>query len=171
MKICLIDTETTGTNPYRHELIEIGFIVFNTDDPDEIFECNMKVKPEHIDRADPQALLVNGFREEDWADAKDLKEALTFLQVRAYGAIFMAYNVTFDWNFIDVAFKRYKLQSPFNYHKICVMSMAWLKLPHLKSISLKSVCAELGLPVEDDIHRALHGAQRAFAVYKKLLTI
>jgi DNA polymerase-3 subunit epsilon len=170
MKICILDLETTGLDASIHEIIEIGAVVFDSASPSTTTkELSLKVKPERLNVADPNALKINGFRLEDWADAIPLGQALLRLQMLCDArSIFMAYNVTFDWAFIQQAYKTEAMRNPFNYHKLCLMTYAWSKMPSAKSLKLRDMCTLLGIAPEGNIHHALAGAKSAFEVYKKL---
>lgn len=171
MKVCIIDLETTGTDASRHEIIEIGAVIFDSSNPTQLYaEHNWKVKPIHIMTADLKALSINGYSADRWTDAMKLEDALQELQTHAHGSVFMAYNVCFDWSFISEAYRRALIRNPFNYHKLCVMTYAWSKVPQATSLKLRDMCEALGIPPEPEVHRALNGAKRAFEVYKRLST-
>lgn len=171
MKVCIIDLETTGTDASRHEIIEIGAVIFDSSSPGTVvYTMDVRVKPKHVETGDPGAFKVNGYVEEEWKDARPLEEALQELQQAAHGAVFMAYNVCFDWAFIDAAYKAAGIRNPFNYHKLCLMTYAWSRRPQATSLKLRDMCAALGIAPEPEVHRALNGAKRAFEVYKRLST-
>lgn len=168
-KIAFVDLETTGLNPLKAEILEIGAIVYDINEG-TIQEYNAKIKPLRIESADPKALEVNGYTEKEWKKAGTLEEALRGLGEICEGATFLAYNVSFDWSFLEVAYETTGLPVPFHYHRLCVMSMATIKIPKSKvqSYSLKTVCAFLGIEPEPKVHRALNGAQKAMEVYMAL---
>lgn len=168
-KIAFVDLETTGLNPSKAEIIEIGAIVYDIE-KGTVEELNVKIKPLRIEGADPKALEVNGYTEKEWKKAGTLEEALVALGKIAEGATFLAYNVSFDWSFLEAAYAATGVPIPFHYHRLCVMSMATIKIPKSKvqSYSLKTVCAYLGIEPEPKVHRALNGAQKAMEVYMAL---
>lgn len=171
MKIALTDIETSGLDALKHEILEIGVIIFDNKTFDVHGQFNFKIKPERIEDADPKALEVNGYDEKEWKeDGMTLFQALNFYAEATKGCTFMAHNATFDWSFLSVAFKKENIKCEMNYHRLDTLSMAWGMLPHNKvfSWSLKTLCSYLGVPVEDKVHRALNGATAAFEVYKKL---
>lgn len=168
-KIAFVDLETTGLNPHTAEIIEIGVLVYNLK-AKTIKEHQVKVRPLYIERADPKALEVNGYTEKAWKDAVTLEEALNQIAEVCEGATFLAWNATFDWSFLEKAYHDTGLNIPFHYHRICVMSIAWAKVPKEKvqGYSLKTICAYLGIAPEPKIHRALDGAKKAAQVYMRL---
>lgn len=59
-QLVVIDTETTGTDPDKHEIWQWSMVPLNADmEPrDNVFDCF--IKPEHPEMADGQAIRVNG---------------------------------------------------------------------------------------------------------------
>lgn len=170
MKIALIDLETTGLDNKIHEIIELGFIVFDSDTCEIKHKFNFKIKPEHIETASIEALKINGYDIEEWNNAITINQALIFLTKATQDCTFMSHNVTFDWGFIDEAFKKQDIKNPYPYHKLDLLSMAFIKIPHskVKSWSLKTIATYLGVELEPKIHRAINGAECAYQCYKKL---
>lgn len=172
--IALTDIETTGLSPLKHEIIEIGCVIFSEKDFKIHAQLNFKVKPERIEDADPKALQVNGYTKEDWEDGMTLFQALNFYAEATEGCTFMAHNAMFDWSFLEVAAERENIQFKFkSHHKIDTVSVAWCKIPHTKvtSWSLKTLCTYFGIPPEPSIHRAVNGALCTYEVYKKLMQL
>lgn len=171
MNIVLVDCETTGLDSQKHDIIELGFIIFCSETFKVYGKFNFKIKPERIEDANPRALEVNGYSKKDWKDAISAKEALTFFADASQGCHFMAHNCPFDWSFVEAALKKYDIPHTLNYHKLDTLSIAWSKIPHdkLQSWSLKTICTYLKIPPEPKVHRALNGAECAYQVYKKLM--
>ena len=171
-KIAFVDLETTGLDPFKHEIIEIGVVIYDAG-TGTLTEFGKKIRPMNIEAADPKALEINGYSEEEWKKALPLKAVLQELASRCDGAYFMAYNATFDWSFLEVAYEKARMTNPFHYHRLCIMSMAWAKIPKSKveGYSLKTVCAYLGITPEPKMHRAVNGATKAMEVYMALTKI
>ena len=58
MAICFVDTETTGLDKSRHEIIEIAILVL---EGGQLKGYNQKIAPTHIATADPVALKINRY--------------------------------------------------------------------------------------------------------------
>lgn len=174
MKIALTDLETTGLSNKKHEIIEIGCVVFDSETFEISDSFNIKVKPMRIKDAEPKALEINGYDPDEWKDAIGLKEALSDYAKRTSGTTFMAHNVSFDWGFLEEASFKTRVFYEFSDHRrLDLLSMAYAKIPKNKvqGYSLKTICAYLGIAPEPAVHRALNGAMKEWEVYKKLQTI
>ena len=171
MKIALVDIETLGLNPREHEIIEIAAIIFDskTFQIYNIFES--KINPFYPENADPKAIKCNGFTEDEWKDAPNIIPVLEKFIEKTKDCIFLAYNVSFDWGFLEYYLEKYGMKHQMSYSKMCLMSMAFGKIPHDKvwGWSLKTVATYLGVPREDKMHRAMGGVNCEFEVYKKLM--
>ena len=67
--LCFSDIETTGRTPGYHELTEIAFL------HETKGTLCLQIAPEHLDRAEPEALRVSGYNSSDWAGAPTFKAA------------------------------------------------------------------------------------------------
>lgn len=169
--LAITDVETTGLDWEVHEIIEIGLIVARQPDLKIVDELDVKVRPENIAAADPQALEVNGYSEEDWENSVSLKEAMERYQEKTRDSIFLAHPLTFDFNFIDRAFKKTGVENPMDYHQLDLFSMAWLATKDdelLPKVSLRALTEYFGLEPEPHPHRAINGARLAYQILVKL---
>lgn len=171
MKIAIIDVETTGLSPTKHEIIELGIVIFDSKTFEILEEWNTKVKPLFPENIDPKAAALNGFNEEEWKDAPDIIPVLMEFIEKTTDCIFLAYNINFDWSFIEYQLNKYEMKHQLAPHKICLMSLAFGKVPHDKvfSWSLRTICSYLGIVPENKIHRGSNGALKNYEVYKKLM--
>lgn len=176
--LAFVDIETTGFDPDTHEIIEIGLVLVkqigdNGDKFEIIEEIELKVKPERIEDADPQALKVNGYDPSQWVFAHSLKEAMTVFGEKTKDAIFVAHNVSFDLGFIDHAFKKTGVENQMFYPKLDTISMAYAKLhknPQVEKFRLQKLCEYFGIKNER-AHTALADARATFEVYEKLMNL
>lgn len=116
--IAMTDLETSGDVFGLHEILEIGLVVFDQNNFEILDTLNVKIKPLHIENAVPAALERNGFREENWDDAVSLKEGIEQYVQKTKGCIFCAYNATFDWGFMNEAFRKTGVKDLMDYHRI-----------------------------------------------------
>jgi len=167
-----IDIETTGLNLLEHEIIEIG-CVLTASDLKVIEEFELKIKPEHIENADPVALKVNHYTEKDWRSAISLKKAMDILSKKVESCIMVGHNVAFDAGFLEYAFNKTKITNSMHYHKLDTISVAWAKLhndPNIEHFSLREMCLHFDIKNEH-AHSALPDAHATFELYKKLMEL
>ena len=171
MKIAITDVETTGLLAEKHEIIEIGTVIFDDQTFEILDTIDVKIKPEHIEDADPIALQVNGYNIDDWKDAVPLSDAMRIYSEKTSGCMFCAHNMIFDFGFMEQAFKKVGLENKFDKHRIDIFTLAWSKIPHDKipKWSLKTICEYLEIPPEPVVHRGINGAMAEYQVYKKLM--
>ncbi len=169
----MTDLETSGDIFGLHEILEIGLVVFDPTTFEVMDTYSQKVKPTHIETAIPAALDYNGYDEKDWEDAVNLEEAMRIYTEKTQQCIFCAYNATFDWGFVNEAFRKTGFQNPMsikeNHDQLDLLSIAWEKgLKKEDSFSLKSACKLFGVPPEPEPHSALNGAMTAYELFKKI---
>lgn len=175
-KLAFIDIETTGVKILRHEIVEIGcMIVMRQDDGSfrvkEEFE--IKVKPEHIETADPEALRINGYNEAGWMFAHTKQEAMTLLAQKTEGAVMVAHNVGFDYSFIQKTFEECGIENKMFYANIDTLTLALAILKNEEDVqrfSLRAMCEYFGI-VNERAHTALADVRATFELFKRLITL
>lgn len=176
--LAFVDIETTGFDPDKHEIIELGLVLVkqigDTGTQFEILkEIELKIKPERIEDADPQALKVNGYDPSQWIFANTLKEAMNIFRDNTEDANFGAHNLTFDYSFIEHAFRVTETENKMFYPKIDTISVAYAKLhknPQVEKFRLQKLCEYFGIKNER-AHTALADAKATFLVYEKLMNL
>lgn len=175
------DLETSGLRKYKvengvlvpwNEICEIGLVLANPKTLEILDTFEAKVKLLHQERFSPQALKINGYIEDEWKDAPLLKEALGAYNAKVKDAVIAAWNVTFDWGFLELAYALCDLEPSLDYHRIDLFSHAKDALDlrgwQLEKYNQDEVARFLGLSAEPLPHRGLQGAMQAYTVYKKL---
>jgi DNA polymerase III alpha subunit (gram-positive type) len=166
--LIVTDTETSGLDPARHELIEIGAIKLDPMTLEETGRFERRVMMRYPETAEAKALEVNGYSPDLWADATTLIEAMYDFQVFSKDGVFVAHNVAFDWAVIQAAFRRTAVKNLMDYHQLDLPSMAWMLNPHRKSFRMSAISEDLGIPPEPTPHRAINGALQAARVLRLL---
>jgi DNA polymerase-3 subunit epsilon len=178
-RLAFIDAETTGLDPEKHEIIQLGIVLVeqkwdNGAPSFEILEeTEIKAKPEHLGTADNVALRINGYNEADWALAYSLKEAMTIFAEKTKDAIMVGHNVAFDFCFVNKAFLITGVENKMHYHKLDTISIAFAKLHLNESVdrfSLQFLCDYFKIE-NKRAHTALADARATFELYKKLMQI
>ena len=110
MKFVFVDTETTGLDHTKHEMLEIAIVVIENGEKTTI---ERKIKPINLETAQPKALEVNGYNEEEWAEAQEWDKQMS-LEFRDLirGAMIVGHNPMFDLRFIEAACTRFGVRLP-----------------------------------------------------------
>lgn len=152
--LCFLDTETTGLKPGYHEVIEIAIVRV---DPASGAEDTLytRIKPQHIDRADPIALRVNGYQPSEWAEAPTMSEIGNRIVEFLDGGILVGHNVAFDEFMIRADLESAGVPGKIPYHKVDTVTLAYEHLAQkgLESLSLDAIRRFLGWETEG-AHRA-----------------
>ncbi|MEN9337701.1 MAG: hypothetical protein RIQ41_15 [Candidatus Parcubacteria bacterium] len=176
--LAFIDTETTGTNPEKHEIIELACIIARqVERPGKgpsleiVEECEWKIQPKRLDLAEEEALRVNGYNEVDWMFAVTREKAMEEFAKKTQSCTFVSHNLVFDYAFIQKAFEETGVESRMHYAKLDTISMAFARLydaPQADKFSLRALC-EL-LKVENSkAHTALADTKALVACYRKMM--
>lgn len=178
--LAFIDTETTGLDFDKHEIIELGCVIvaqtWEEGKPPSfeiVEELDLKIKPERIEDADPVALRVNGYDPADWVFAYSLKEAMTIVSEKTKDCIMVAHNMPFDFAFIQKAFMKTGIENKMHYHKLDTISMAFAKLhgnAEIDKFSLRFLCERFGID-NKKAHTALSDSRATFELYQKLMQL
>src|SRR3989344_1827455 len=105
-RLAFVDIETTGLNPDHHEIIQIGVVLAeqnwlnNKIELKFVEEFELKIKPERISDADPQALRVNGYSPADLVFFLSLNEVIKIFKEKKKDCFFVAHNFCFNYFFI-----------------------------------------------------------------------
>ena len=164
--IAILDTETTGLDPEKHEIIEIAIMRID-DGKREIWHT--KISPQSVDSASPKALSINGYNDFEWINAPTMKEALPKIKKQLRGCVLVGHNLDFDLAFLKKAYTDHSARGMGFHYKIDTMALAYEHLAGigLNSLSLKSVCTFLGVSNEGE-HTAEADVARCYEVFSKL---
>ena len=160
-----LDTETTGLDENKHEIIEI--CLYCETDPERCL--TVKVQPEHIERADRIALQVNGYAPWKWKHAVAWSKVGPDVNEMLKDAIVAGQNVDFDMRHINASLKRLGINADHGRHKIelSTLSYEYLVPMGLEGLELHAVCDFLGIPNEG-AHGAKADVMRSLQAYKTI---
>jgi DNA polymerase III epsilon subunit-like protein len=171
-RLAFFDLETTGLDPARHEIIEMGLVL--TDANHKVLdEWEVKVKPLHLERAEPEALRINRYNPADWLFALDLKPALEVLMEKAADATLITHNITFDWSFLQAGLATAGVKNRLHFHRLDLMSIAYAKLykePRVERFSLAAL-ADFFKITNERAHTALADTQTAYQLFLRLMQL
>ena len=171
--LAFIDIETTGFDIERQEIVEIGCVIVKQDNGvvgEIVDEFEIKIKPQRINEADPEALAINGYNEAAWMFALDLPQAIEHFAEKPKECIMVAHNIAFDYSFIAKAFAVTGVENKMFYAKMDTISYAYAKLgnnPVVTRYSLGALCTHYGI-TNENAHTALADARATYEMYCKL---
>jgi len=184
MKIAWIDTETGGTDPEKHALLQIAMEIFV--DGKEIRREMFHVKPFNGDEIEDEALEVNGFTRdqvETFAPAFGVhKEIVKILEkyVERFNPldkfVFAGYGARFDMDFMRAFFKKngddyfesYFFSLPLDVMSFVAEGIMLETVKPMKSFRLGKVCEQLGIALGEDAHDALADIRATRKLYWEL---
>jgi DNA polymerase-3 subunit epsilon len=170
IKTLYIDTETTGTDPGKHALIELAAIV--DIDGEAVDEASWYIHPFENDFYTEKALEITGITKEQMLafppgnEVKPQIEAFLQKHVDKYDRHDKFYvagqNVGFDIDFLAAFWRKMGdvyLGSYINWRKIDLLSwvdqLCWLGIIELNDRKLQTICNLLGVELGESAHEAL----------------
>ena len=173
--LAFIDVETTGTDPNKHEIIELAAVIARLKDGELTVtdQMDVKIHPKNINDADPQSLRINGYNEADWLFATNLEDAMRNFANITNGAVFVAHNLTFDSAFIDKAFAKTGIENRMHYQKLDTLSIAFSVMHNtddMGKLSLRALCEKYCIE-NKKAHSAYADAYATYELFKKLLNL
>lgn len=166
--ICFVDLEMTGLEAQKHEIVEIGLVKTLQPDLKIIETWEAKVRPEHIETADPKALEISGYNPEGWKNAISLKEMMGILSQKTQGTILAGFVAFADYSFLDAAVTKTSIPLDFHRRYLDINSYAHAKLGYdWNETGLSALCKRLGISL-DNHHTALADALACYEVYKRV---
>lgn len=155
-----IDLETTGLDPKRDKIIEIGAV--RIERGEITGEWETFVNPER--KLEERIVELTGIRDEQLAGARKIAEILSDLFAFLGDHVLLGHSVLFDFSFLKKAAVNERMT--FERQGIDTLKIARKYLKDLESRSLESLCRHYGIP--HNAHRALEDARATVALYRKL---
>ena len=157
--LCL-DLETTGLDPKKDKIIEIGAVRVRegkiTDRMETFVNPGRKLEERIIE--------LTGIRNEQLENAPDIEMILPKLLDFIGEDVLLGHSVMFDYSFVKRAAVNQRLT--FEKRGIDTLKLARKFLPDLESRSLEFLCRHFGIP--HNAHRALADAEVTVVLYHKL---
>ncbi|WP_457598391.1 3'-5' exonuclease [Hydrogenimonas sp.] len=117
-RFCIVDVETNGSQPSRSQIIEIGALMWRNGEIVDRFEsfAACSYLPYQISE-------ITGIMPEDLEDAPPLAKMLPKFKAFLGDAVFVAHNISFDYNFVSASFERFGLGVLGN-RRLCTIELA-----------------------------------------------
>lgn len=156
-----VDTETTGLNPWEHEVIEIGAVGFHLEGGIEN-RFEILIKP--TGKQDPRARAVHNISNEELEEkGVDAKTALEKFSAFVGDSPLVFHNAPFDISFLLIGLKNQGLPVLHNYYyDNFFLSRKYFK--ERKSHSLGAIKKSLGIET-GQAHRALSDAEATALIF------
>ena len=150
----VVDVETTGRQPGRHRVTEIGAVKLRGEEIVDEFQTLVNPR-----RSIPPGITrLTGIDDAMVADAPPFVDIAERFEAFMGEAIFVAHNVNFDYGFISAEYEM--IDRAFRYPKLCTCTSMRRHYPGEDSYSLGRLCRRFDLPL-DTHHRALCDARAA----------
>lgn len=155
-----IDLETTGLDPKRDKIIEIGAV--KVEQNTIVEEWETFVNPDR--KLEERIVELTGICDGQLADAPQMEEVLPKLLSFIGDNILLGHSVLFDYSFVKKAAVNERLT--FERQGIDTLKIARKYLSELESRSLGYLCQYYG--ISHCAHRALADARATVSLYQKL---
>ena len=155
-----IDLETTGLNPKKDKIIDIGAVRVENGKVVDTFETFVnphRPLEEHI-------VELTGIHPEDLQDAPDIAEVLPRVMEFVGQDVLLGHSILFDYSFLKKAAVDRKLK--FERLGVDTLKISRKFLPDLESRTLDFLCKHYEIP--HVAHRALEDAKATVELYFKL---
>ena len=160
----VFDVETTGLDPLKEEIIEIGACKVVDGRIDEIFATFVKPS-KHIPK---EITDLTGIDDGMVENAPTINYVMPDFFKFCDGATIVAQKTVFDMSFIHNISK--KLSYNFNHQTMDTMLMAREKLPGLKNYKLGTIVEKLNISLEN-AHRAIDDATATAKAFIKMMKL
>lgn len=163
--VVIVDIETTGFNPQREEILEIGAV--RVEGGEVAAEFSTFVRP---GKKIPYRITeLTGITPEMVEDARGPEEVLPEFLDFAAGAVLVAHNAQFDVGFLRQK-SRSHLGKEFHPPVLDTLALSRALWPEFKSHKLNVIAKELGISQEHH-HRAFDDARTAWEIYKRAMVL
>jgi DNA polymerase III epsilon subunit-like protein len=171
--LLFVDTETTGLDPFRHAIWELGALRVGPEG--EIAELNFHLQLSEAARAgaNRKSLAIGGFKERYEArHAVSPAVALGELNELAAGAVLLGLNISFDVCFIGAAMAPLGITPSWYYSPVDVKSMLAGALGVQPDLSSDTLARLAGVdPGDFERHRALDDCYYTRALYQRAVSL
>src|SRR3989344_8397077 len=161
---CSLDIETSGFDPAKDEILELGFVVF------EVGAKGVKLGKEYSQVFKPKGevtetiLALTGITREELEKGKDFAECKKDIQEQLKDAVIVGHNINFDARFLESL--GIKFQGTF----VDTLDLAQFILPTHPSYNLENLMHYFGVP-HTEAHSALADAKATLKVLEGLLNV
>ncbi len=159
---CIVDIETNGSKPDKHQIIEIGAVKVRNMRIIDRFESLVKCGniSEHITQ-------ITGIDTNDTVDAPEMPRVLETFRTFLGDAVFVGHDVKFDFRFTSKMMERSGM-APLLNRTLCTIDLAERTISSYR-YGLAFLNEQLELYADATHHRALSDAMTTAKLFKKTL--
>ncbi len=176
MKIIVLDTETTGLDILKHEIIQLGYIIVNLSEADNsikiLEEREFLIAPQRIESASPEALRINGYTKDKWRGSVPFSKCVSQIRLAIESCdLMLGQNLNFDLRFIKQSFVNLNYLPPKfpNYIDTKRMAQTLVERKVIKSTSMDKLCEHYKISSDGRTHTALVDCHRTLKVWQRLV--
>lgn len=159
----IVDIETTGGSARWERITEIAIVLHDGEKVVDTFSTLL-----NPDRSIPWNITqITGITDDMVADAPRFFEVAKHIVQMTDGCIFVAHNVSFDYNFIKEEFSR--LGFDYSRKQLCTVKLARKVFPGLPSYSLSNLKRHFNIHAEKS-HRALDDTLATTKLFELILS-
>lgn len=164
IKYCSLDIETSGFDPLKNEVLEVGFAFFTFDEKGIQItkEFTQVFNPSHPVPAN--ILGLTGISQKELDEAPKFSEFKSFLQKELGDAIIVGHNISFDTKFLE------SVGIKFSGKSIDTLDLVQFILPTHHSYNLENLMHTFGIS-HKEAHRALADSKATIKLLEKLLQV
>lgn len=164
MRYCSLDIETTGFDPLKDEILEVGFAFFTISSSGIkiIEEWTQVFKP--IKEVAPKILGLTGIKAAELENAPKFAEFQNFIQEKIGNATIVGHNVIFDIKFLQ------SVGIKFFGQVIDTLDLVQWLLPTRHSYNLENLMHYFKVP-HKEAHRALADSKAVILMLEKFLEV
>jgi len=166
-----MDTETTGFNPKKQEILSISMLDEQgkplikhpkTGEP----MPEVRIKPQNLEAASEQALQINRYSEEAWKDAIPFADVADQIAEIVQSHRLAGHNVAFDRMFVEADLKKSGHDVKADPEMVDTMALSYLA--GIPSNKLGVTADVLGIPLGDAAHGAYPDTEASRKVWEQL---
>lgn len=173
--MCVTDLETTGTNPQKHEIIQVGRVLVDLVErrivPDTLLTAY--ILPQAWETRDRKAMRVNKISKAtlDGFGVTPVQGLLDFGRDVPWGETQLAaWGTDFEMSFLGAAFSKVDRMNPIPYRSQDIRSWAFFARDGYDCLGLGDSCVEAGIPFDPALaHDAGYDALKTAEIALNLL--
>jgi DNA polymerase-3 subunit epsilon len=168
MNLHFIDIETSGLDPNKHDVIEVGIVSTHHGKVERRTQFSLAFDPAY---ASPRALEVNGYGKRTFAPLLPDDEAFALVDdIFSDKGLFIAWHAHFDSSFMNAWYARANRSTPWTHRRVVDLPSLIMGAKGIITLgSSREMLIQLGLDADfEGRHSALADAEMNWKAYQKL---